>query len=105
MRTAALLPALLLSFFAAAGAAENLLQNPGFEEGPEGSFDHWSPVWPRNLPEPPRFDRVAREPRAGASAAGIRVGSPGGYSSLTQVIESPPPGARVARLEGWVRAE
>ncbi len=105
MRIAALFPALWASSIATASAAEELLRNPGFEEGAEKTFEGWSPVWPQYLPEPPLFSRVTREPQAGKCSAEVRVHSPGGYCSLTQVVERPPPLARSVRLEAWVRAE
>ncbi len=94
-----------VSAVSAVSAGENLLRNGGFEEGGDGSFAGWASVWPPFLKDPPRFSRLAEEPHGGGSCARIEVSGPGGYSSLTQVVESPPAGAAVARLEGWIRAE
>jgi transglutaminase-like putative cysteine protease len=99
---AIVLVALALGAAPAAAAGDALLRNGDFEKGGKGGFPGWEPAGPR-ASKAPAFVK-GEGPHGGQGCATIEAFG-GGYTSLTQVIESPPDGTTVVRLTGRVRAD
>lgn len=93
-----------------AGAAQNLLDNGGFEKGGASPVVGWSQVYPPGIQKPaPTFARVEMKSGAlgakeGEAFGRIQTQKAGGFSSFTQrgSIKS---GQNLLNLSAWVRVD
>jgi Transglutaminase-like superfamily len=105
--------AALLALAAAAGAGEpvpaaagrNLLRNGDFESGKDSVPEGWTRGWFASDPGAPLLSREAAAARAGQAGAALQARQAQRWESFSQRIDSPPRGATVARLSGWVRVD